>query len=86
MHWGMTNQFFTFVHLKFIHQEGKPLYALVWSINTIELSDRKIFKLFFSSIWNKCSGVTLLFEHLLNRASEIENFKIFSRPQENQLT
>ena len=47
MHWGMTNQFFTFVHLKFLHQEGKPLYALVWSINTIELSDQKIFKLFF---------------------------------------
>ena len=31
------------------------------------------------------SDVTLLFELLPKRASEIEHFKIFSQPQENQL-
>lgn len=31
------------------------------------------------------SGVTLLFEHSRRRASEIEDFEIFSRLQENQL-
>ena len=30
------------------------------------------------------SSVTLLFEHLPSRASEKENFEIFSRPRENQ--
>ena len=32
-----------------------------------------------------CSGVTLLFEHFPSRVSEIENFEIFSRPQEISL-
>ena len=31
------------------------------------------------------SGITLLFEHLPSQASKIENFEIFSCPQENQL-
>ena len=31
------------------------------------------------------SGVTFLFEHSRSQASEIEHFKVFSRPQENQL-
>lgn len=31
------------------------------------------------------SGVTLLFEHSRRRASEIEDFEIFSRLRENQL-
>ena len=32
-----------------------------------------------------CSDVTLLFEHLPSRASEIEHFEIFSHLQENKL-
>ena len=31
------------------------------------------------------SGVTLLFEHLPSRASEIEHFEVFSCPRESQL-
>ena len=31
------------------------------------------------------SGVTYLFEHSPNQASEIDHFEIFSRPRENQL-
>ena len=31
------------------------------------------------------SGVALIFEHSPNRASEVDYFEIFSRPQEDQL-
>ena len=43
------------------------------------------FALFMNPIFPENSGVTLLFEHSLSRASEIDYFEIFSCLQGNQL-
>ena len=45
----------------------------------------KFYKRFMNPIFPENSGLTLLFEHSPSRASEIDFFDIFSRPQENQL-
>ena len=41
--------------------------------------------MFMNPIFPEKRGVTLLFEHSLGQAGEIDYFESFSRPQENQL-